>query len=373
MKKALITVHLGRHFKKFGHYDYQVLLDLGYEVHIASNFKDDLDHFFDDRVIKHQVDFQRNPFSFKNIVAYKQLKLLLNSNSYDLIHTQSPSGGVVTRIAHMNSSNKHKSKLLYTPHGYHFYKGSPKYYWYIFYNIEKFLLKVTDFVITINEEDYNITIGRMGCKTNKVYKIPGVGVDTNKFTPVNNYEKLSLRRKYGFEENDFLLISIGEFITRKNQIELIRSLESNKNDQIKMLLIGTGRNEESLKKLVMEKNLSNKIIFLGQRSDIRELLQLADIIISSSKQEGLPLSILEGMATGLPIVVSDSRGNRDLVKNNGWIYKNGTEDSLIKLVTILKNDKRKYLEFSQNSRKNSLDYSLENVQKIMKKIYSEIY
>lgn len=374
LKKVLITVHLGRHFRKFGHYDFEVLLNLGYEVHVASNFSDELDFFEDSRVIKHQIDFDRNPFGKSNIRAYKQLKKLLSSNSFDIIHTQSPSGGVVTRLAYMRSSTKNDTKLVYTPHGYHFYKGAPFYYWLLFYPIEKFLLKGTDYLITINDEDYKITVDKMGMEKNKVFKIPGVGVDIKKFSPVSIEKKLELKEKHGLNKSDFVLISVAELINRKNQQLLIENLKKINDKNIKLLLVGTGENECMLKKKTEKLNLQDQVFFLGQRKDVGELLQLSDVFVSASKQEGLPLSVLEGMASGLPLIVSDVRGNRDLIfqNKNGVIIKRKSESfdkEILRFFYMSQSNLKKRGEYNLNIIEK---YSIENVQRQMKIIYENI-
>ncbi len=371
MARVLITVHLGRHFRIFGHYDYQVLLKLGHEVHIAANFKDEIDHFDDPGVIKHQIDFVRNPFSLGNIRAYRQLKELLDSTHFDLIHTQSPSGGAITRLAAKKTRTK-GTKVLYTAHGFHFYSGAPKKNWLIYYNIEKLLGNITDCIITINDEDFCISKKMLPVKD--IRYIHGVGIDLGKFRPQELALKERIRDDYNYSKEDFVLIYVGELSYRKHQDLLIHAVNLLKDEipKIKLLLVGQGKLMDEYKSLVHTLNLHKYVQFLGYRKDVPNLMMLADIAVSSSRQEGLPLNILEAMATGLPIIATDCRGNRDLVINeeNGYIVPindhEGFADAVLKMYQS--NELRE--KFGKKSIELVGKYSLSSVVSEMEDIYS---
>jgi glycosyltransferase EpsD len=371
MARVLITVHLGRHFRIFGHYDYKVLLDLGHEVHIAANFNDEIDNFEDPRVVKHQIGFVRNPFSPGNIKAYRQLKELLSSIHFDLIHRQSPSGGAITRLA-ARKSRKNGAKVMYTAHGFHFYKGAPKKNWLIYYNIERLLGHITDCIITINDEDYNLAHKMFPGKD--IRYIHGVGIDLDKFRPQDAETKEKNREKYNYSKDDFILIYVGELSYRKHQDLLIYAINilKDKIQNVKLLLVGQDKLMEEYKTLVNKLGLQEYVEFLGYRKDVANLLMMADVAVSSSRQEGLPLNILEAMATGLPVVATDCRGNRDLVANeeNGYIIPLNDYESFAEAIIKIyqSNDLRE--RFCNKSTELVKKYSLNNVRSEMEEIYS---
>lgn len=372
MAKVLVTAHLGRHFRIFGQSDYKVLLDMGYEVHIAANFNNQIDRFDDKNVIKHQIDFDRNPFSKQNIRALKQLKILLDKESFDLIHCQSPSGGAITRLAAKNTRKK-GTKVLYTAHGLHFFEGAPKKNWLIYYNFEKILGHYTDCIITINEEDYNNAKEKL--KIKDVRHVQGVGIDLEKFKPQTKEKKLVLRKEYGYKEDDFILIYVGELSYRKNQdmaIEVINRLKD-KIPNIKLILVGTGELKEKYEEKVKKLNIDKNVEFLGYRKDICNLMALSDICIPTSRQEGLPVNIMEAMATGLPLVVTNCRGNRDLIKNNknGYIVDLDDIEGFKKAIENLYKSPNIREAFRENSISVIKNYSIDNISLEMKKIYSE--
>ena len=371
MAKVLVAVHLGRHFRIFGQSDYKVLLDMGHEVHIAANFNDEIDKFDHPDVVKHQIDFDRNPFSKQNLKAFNQLKELFSKEKFDLIHCQSPSGGAITRLA-AKKTRKRGTKVLYTAHGLHFFEGAPKKNWLMYYNFEKFLAKYTDGIITINGEDYNSAKEML--KINDVYHVHGVGIDLEKFTSQNKDNKLSIRNEYGYKKDDFILIYVGELSHRKNQDMAINVINKLKDriPNIKLLLVGDGDLKYKYKSSVKQLNLEKYVDFLGYRKDVNRLMMLSDIAISTSRQEGLPVNIMEAMATGLPLVVTNCRGNRDLVSNNenGYVieYYNTTNfsDSIVK---IFESDSLN-CRLSKSSLHSIGKYSIQKINKDMKLIYS---
>lgn len=103
---------------------------------------------------QYSISIARSPLNLKNIQAYKELKKLLLENNYDILHCHTPMGGVIGRLAARELWKKNKIKVIYTAHGFHFYKGAPLQNWILYYPVEKWLAKFTDVIVTINEEDY---------------------------------------------------------------------------------------------------------------------------------------------------------------------------------------------------------------------------
>lgn len=372
MAKVLVAVHLGRHFRIFGQSDYKVLLDMGHEVHIAANFNDEIDKFDHPDVIKHQVDFDRNPFSKQNIKALNQLKALFKKEYFDLIHCQSPSGGAITRLA-AKSTRKKGTKVLYTAHGLHFFKGAPKKNWILYYNFEKFLANYTDVIITINNEDYNLAKDKLNIKN--VQHVPGVGIDLNKFIAQDEKNKNELRYKYNYKEDDFILVCVGELGVNKNQDMAIDLVEQLKYEipNIKLLLVGRGKLEQSYRNKVKSLNLDDYIDFLGYRNDVENIMRLSDVAISMSRREGLPVNILEAMATGLPLVVTNCRGNRDLVKHNenGYVVELNDINSFKYFIQKIASSDQLKNKFKVKSLNNIENYSIKSIEKKMINIYNQ--
>lgn len=366
MKKALIVSTVSRQFYLFEQVNIAVLRRLGYEVHGAANFQDRNERLNEVSIIEHQVDFVRSPFSISNIKAYRQLKKLINDQQFDIIHAHSPVGGVIARLAAPKNVKK-----IYTAHGFHFFKGAPIMNWLLFYPIEKWLSKLTDVLITINQEDYSLAKSRFHMK--ELYQVEGVGVDYKKFQPVSEVEKQAKKEQLGFANYDQIMIYVGELSHRKNQQLLIKAMaEIHKSfPKAVLLLVGSGKLKKDYKELITRLGLGDCVKLLGFRNDIANLMQISDIAVSSSRQEGLPVNLMEALGTGLPLVVSNCRGNRDLIKNdyNGYLIpEENVELWISHLKNLLDNNDRQD-QFGQHSLSLSNRYSRENIEEVMYQIY----
>ena len=284
------------------------------------------------------IDLARSPFSFrKNYKAYKQLVQLIQSNQIDAIHCNTPIGGILGRLAGKKCKVK---KVIYQAHGFHFYKGAPKKNWLIYYPVEKWLAHYTDALITINREDYQLAQKKMKLRSGgKVYYVPGVGIDTSLYDCVDS-ERLEKRRSLGLHEGDIAIISTGDLIKRKNFEASIHAFAKMKVASAQYYICGEGPEKENLKKLAVELNVSDRVHFLGFRSDIKQLLAACDIFLFTSRQEGLSRSLMEAMASGLPCVASRIRGNTDLFEGieDGSLFEPDDIDSFSERLNSLAAD-----------------------------------
>lgn len=313
MKKILIVSTVSRQFYLFEEGNIEVLKSLGYEIHAAANFSDANERLDSLDIIRHHLNIERSPISFKNIKAYRQLKNLMRLEKFDAIHCHSPMGGVLARLA---AKSVGISPVIYTAHGFHFYKGAPFINWLVYYPVEKLLSRYTDILITINNEDYEKA---KKFKAKKVIHVPGIGVDTNKFNDVS-IDRDKKRKELGVDNNTVVLLSIGEMIKRKNHETALRAIAKVNCQDFLYLICGRGELENHLKNLAKSLGIEEKVHFLGFRNDIPEICVASDVFLFPSYQEGLPVSVMEAMSVGLPIICSKIRGNTDLVENGKGGY-----------------------------------------------------
>ena len=327
MKKVLFTATVDSHIELFHIPFLKFFKEEGYEVHVATNGDNKIPYC--DKKIK--ISFERSPFKFNNLKAIRKLRKVINEEKYDIIHTHTPMGSVVTRLA-AKEARKNGTRVIYTAHGLHFYKGAPIINWLLFYPVEKYLSKYTDTFILINKEDYELVKNKFKCKD--VNYVPGVGIDENKFNfKMTDIDKHNLRESLGLKDTDFVMIYPAELNKNKNQLLLIMAMEDlvKSNYSIHLLLPGKDSYNGYYHNLVKEKKLNNNVHFLGFRKDIPKLLTVSDIAVASSKREGLPVNIMEAMYVGLPVIATDCRGQRDLVKNNinGYLIPQDDENRFV--------------------------------------------
>lgn len=369
-RKILFCATVDFHFQKFHLPHMQWFQQQGWEVHVAANGTMQLP-YVDKQV---NLPIQRSPKSMANLAAYRQLKSLIVEERYDMIHCHTPMGGVIGRLAARKARKTWGTKVIYTAHGFHFYTGAPKPNWLIYYPIEKALSKLTDSLVTINEEDYRLALDRK-FKALGIHRVHGVGIDTDAYHPIHSLQRQVLRTEYQYAAEDFLLFYAAEFNKNKNQQLLIRALASMKHrmPSAKLLLAGDGVLLESCRQLAGELGVTERVDFLGYRNDIESLMKISDIAVASSYREGLPVNIMEAMACGLPIVASDNRGHRELVddRGNGYIVPADQHELFGLRMHALYQSKELYARMSKHSERKMESYNLQQVRMELQNIYSK--
>ena len=322
MKKALMVASVASMIDQFNMGNIAILEQLGYRVEVAANF-DQGSNTSPQRVaefkqeltaagrVYHQVDIPRSIFKVGSILrSLKQLKTLCNEEQYQLIHCHSPIGGVVARLA-ARKSRKKGTKVIYTAHGFHFYKGASLKNWLLFYPMERLCARITDLLITINQEDYDLAKRKM--KAAEVVYVPGIGVNTAAFSGEETDLK-ALREELGLNPEDKVVLSVGELSKRKNHKVVLEAIAKVPIPTVHYLICGIGPEEENLLNRARTLGFEKRLHLLGFRRDIPKLLALADVYAFPSLQEGLPVALMEAMAAGKAVVCSGIRGNRDLIE-----------------------------------------------------------
>lgn len=369
MKKALIISNITKKFQA-GHFSMITPLEeMGYEVHWAANLSEYQEDIKNAPCIVHQIDFIRNPLNPKNYKAYKQLMELLKREKFDVIHCQSPVGGVLGRICGKKAKVR---KIIYTVHGFHFYKGAPLINNTLYKMIEGFLARHTDALITINTEDYEYSKKMKFKKDGKSYYINGIGVDLKKDI-ICEETKEKLKNDLKIKNDNVICISVGELNKNKNQKVMIEAISNMNNRNIKLLLCGVGPEEKNLKDLCGKLEVENQVSFLGFRNDIKELLSISDIFILASHREGLSRSIMEAMTSALPCIVSNIRGNIDLIENEkgGYLINQRSLEELSDKIKILEN-KETRIRMGKHNEIKVQENGVENIKEKMREIYKEI-
>lgn len=372
MKKVLLTATVQSHIAQFHKPLINMLKQNGYEVHVAARDnlaeKNGLKLNEPDKVFN--IPFNRSPLSKSNVVAYKQLKQIINNTSYDVIHCNTPIGGIISRLA-AKRARKKGTKVFYTAHGFHFYKGAPKKNWMVYYPIEKWFARYTDKLITITKEDYELAKKRFNTK---VYHVHGVGANASRFFPYETDDIIKLRSEFGYTKDQLLLLCIGELNKNKNQSIVIKSMIKVKKEipEAKLILAGNGPMENELKDLVDKLNLKDNVKFLGYTIDLEKYINICNVVISASYREGLPLNIMEAMLCGKPVIVSKNRGHMELVKNQvtGYILDHFDADLVSLLIIKLSQRKEIRVKLGTNGIKLVEPFIINNVLEELKIIYN---
>ena len=377
MKKVLFITTISGFLQQFEMNDVNIVQELGYEVYYASNFYNPVYEMSREVLRKHnislhQIDIQKSPFNIlKNFKAWKQLRKVLQKEHIDVIHCHNPMGGVLGRLATIGI--KEKIHVIYTAHGFHFYKGAPVLNWLLYYPVELLLAKRTDKLITINDEDYKRAKKFRIRENGVVKKIPGVGVDTERFgRHIGEREKI--RKELDISENEFFILSVGELNANKNHQIIMHAIARLQDRNIRYGICGRGPAEEELRRLAIELGIEEQVTLYGFRKDIPRMLAAADCFAFPSKREGLGIAALEAMAAGIPMITSDCRGTREYMQHaiNGYVCKKGTVEEYMTAIYSMQISKEKCEMFAVACRKTAEKFDIKVTDKIMRQVYADL-
>ena len=376
-KRALMYASVASMLQQFNMENIRLLLEQGYVVDVACNLefgstitpekiaamKAELESL-GVRVI--HIPIPRKITAIGGIItSFRMSRQLMTQGEYSLIHCHSPIGGVLCRLANRFSGRYGKAKMIYTAHGFHFFKGAPLANWLIFYPLEWFCSRYTDTLITINHEDHDLAARQF--RAGQVAYVPGIGVDLEKYRPdsAGRAEKLA---ELGLNGADTILVSVGELSVRKNHEVVLRALARAQDPHYQYLICGLGPLKEQLDRLVEELGISDRVHFLGYRNDIAQILNIADIYVFPSLQEGLPVALMESMAAGKAAACSRIRGNTDLIEAKGGVLfdPRSVDDCADAIDKLLSADYRQMGRFNLEKIRG---FSRETVEKQMADLY----
>lgn len=345
----------------------KLLESMGYQVWLATNMDKEIpEELRGNRWVN--IDFSRNPFSRNSLRAAGQLKKLLRENQFHGIHCHTPVAAFLTRFVAGRLGQKN---IIYTAHGFHFYRGAPLKNWLEYYPLEWLAARWTDKLITINEEDYRNSLKLPLKERGKHYYIHGAGVNLARFRR-ENVVFTGFREKLGIGDRDFVLITIGEINDNKNQIQTLKALRELKGEgkNIKYIIVGQGPNRDRLEGYCRENGLEENVIFTGTLPPelIPEVIHMGDLVVSTSKREGLGLNLIEGIASGKPVIGTRNRGHREIIKEgiNGYFVEIGDSRELASLIRDLLEKRKKIIEGEGID-----EFSETLILQEMRKIYEE--
>ena len=349
----------------------EAALKLGYEVFLGINRKEpesiecDLPiKMFDSHTYRSLVSFTDNRIAMKNLAR------VIKNNNVEVIHCNTPIGGLIGRLCGKKCKVKH---VIYTAHGFHFFKGAPLINNLLYKTAERIMAHWTDAIITMNQEDYENAKKFKLKNGGKVYKVHGVGISLSKYDNLV-IDRISKRKELGLSNTDIVCISAGDLVPRKNYNIAIKSIYEAANPNLHYLICGEGPKKEKLELLVSRLGLSKQVHFLGYRNDVKELLAISDFFFFTSLQEGLSRSLMEAMALGLPVIASRIRGNVDLIEDGkgGFLCDPHSSSQFASAILKLLSNNELRSQMRETNLKKIKDYDISVVEKEIMEIYSNI-
>ena len=353
-----------------------IALEVGFEVEVVTNVpkhqlqeitrwnKQNAEHF-NNKVNFHHLIIPRNPMNVLGVLrAANKVKKILKEKQMNLVHAHTPAGGVVARLVALLSSNP-SLKVVYSAHGFHFYRGANLFSWMFFYPVERFLSRVTDLLITTNQEDYLLAKGKFHCE---VVKINGIGLDNEDChkpltkLPTNKKELVNI-------------ISVGELNKNKNHQLVLKALSHLNDVQWRYKILGEGPLRNTLISHANKLGIDEQVEFLGHVSNVHEHLNETDIFIMPSLREGLPVAMMEAMCSPSLIIASNIRGIVDLLDHGqgGYLFDPTNVDSLKNTLELALSQRDDWSKYKSHNKEHIKLFSNEVILLNLKKIYLGFY
>ncbi len=289
-------------------------------------------------------------YSLKNL---KKLREIIGN--YDIIHTHNSSPQFFAAIAAIGK----KVKLVTTEHN----TNNRRRNWPGFSIIDRWMYRQYDSIICISNKAEDNLRDFLKSDSKKITTIYN-GIDTSKFTNA----KASNELRSMMPEEGKAIVMVAAFRPQKNQDCLVNAMECLP-ENFHVFFAGIGERLNEVKALAAESTASERIHFLGRRSDIPELLKAADYIVLSSHYEGLSLSSIEGMSVGRPFIASDVDGLHEVVKDAGILFPDGDSEVLANEILCLENDHNEYMRVAEKCYSRASNFDIAK----MKDGYIEIY
>ncbi len=320
--------------------------------------------FYDQNIYRNIFDLKNNWKGFRRLC-----KILDRYPDIEIIHCNTPIGGVIGRLC----GKKYGKKVIYTAHGFHFYKGAPLLNRTIFKWMEQWMARYTDVLITINREDYEAAQKFSLKDGGRVVYIPGVGINSRVFDNVQ-VDPRSKKQEIGVPEDAHLCLGVGDLNDNKNVVTMIKTIAKSP-ESVHLALCGFGPLERKLRKLCKSLNVESRVHFLGFRKDVSELYKASDFLFMASKREGLPRTTMEAMCAGIPCLCSNIRGNVDLIDEGkgGFLVSPLDADGFAKAIVRLIYNPQLREEMGNYNREKVKAFDIEVVKSKMLEIYKSIW
>ena len=386
MEKHIAIIATTKDFLgKFERENVALLQQDGYIVHYITNMNEPA--YMPDGICLdipgihiHHIAIARSPFLFRqNARALRQLTGLLSQFPIQAIHCHTPVGGVLGRLAGRLFRGR-RLPVLYTAHGFHFYKGAPLLNRLLYHPVEWLLARYTDILVVINGEDRHSARRLPLRKGGRVWQIPGVGLDRNRFRPLPEEQRRLYRRQMGIGEAQFLLVSVGELNDNKNQrviLEALAKLREAGRDiaGIRYVVCGDGFYRQRMEAWIREMDLCGTVTLYGHCVHIPEILGCADAAAFPSKREGLGMAGLEALAVGIPLLAADNRGTREYMEHgkNGFVYRWDDAGGFAQgIETLRAMPKERRREMAEYCRRSAAPFDKACARAVMQEVYAEL-
>lgn len=322
-----------------------------------------------------EIEWSRNPLNPRNFMqSPRLLQELVDREKYDLVHVHTPVAAFITRYALRGLDSSVRPKVIYTAHGFHFYQGGPLFQNSIFLGLEKIAGNWTDYLVVINREDENMARRYGIVKKDRLIYIPGIGVDTKRYRPeaVPETEVMRVREKMGITSTMPMFLMVAEFNHGKRHRDALTAFARLGRPQVHLAFAGSGPLMEPMRQLAADLGISDRVQFLGFRSDVPTLIRASVATLLTSEREGLPRSVMESLCLGVPVIGTDIRGVRELLgEGRNLLVKVGDIEGLAQAMAWVLDHPKEALAMGLQGRNRMKSYDINHIISLHEMLYNK--
>ncbi len=287
--------------------------------------------------------------SFFDVVAWFRLTCFIRDFKPDLIITQLWFANTIGRIAGLFANAK--SIISFEQNVYDTVKTKKMFFadWYLQFFTTK--------IIAVSEAVKKSLI-RHHISESKIEVLHNC-VDLKKFSSAP--DRFVIRKEFNLPEKSFVYVFVGRLIHQKAVDVLIEAFKM-VDLETYLLIVGQGNNQESLMSQVSRNRLENRVLFAGVRTDVSKILASSDCFVLPSRHEGLPLILIEALASGVPVIVSDFEAAQEVIthEKNGLVVPRENISALAEAMIRVKNDPGLRAKLSLEAKKTAVHFSISN-------------
>ncbi len=349
---------------------------LGWRVDAVANGADECAECREAFDAVYTISWTRRPTDLVNLLsAPGEIRALVQSNGYDMVHVHDPIAAYVTRLALRYQRRTGRPLVVYTAHGFHFFQGGNVLRNTMFRILEEFAAGWTDALIVINREDHEAALRFCRLRPSAVTYAPGIGVDLRRYDPaaVRETAVTDVRIELGLEPSAQLLLMVAELNPGKRHADAIQALARAKRPDVVLALAGVGAMQSELEALVADLGLGSRVRFLGYRRDIEVLLAASYALILPSEREGLPRCVMEALCLERPVIATRIRGVSELVSaDTGVLVEVGDIDGLANAIGQLASEPDLAVAMGRRGRASMEKFDVKRVLELHEELYARL-
>lgn len=304
------------------------------------------------------IDMARELRPWRDLKALLQLYRLFRRRRFDVVHTHTVKAGLLGPLAGRLAG---VPVVLHTVHGLLFHDRMPRPKRWLFWLVERITASLADHLLSQSAEDVAVAVRSRLCRPPKISYL-GNGIDVRRFSPDSTgAARARLRREFGFNDSDFVVGCVARLVYEKGCAEIFAAAErlTSRHSEIKFLLIGPQESDQNDAVSARQIDLLSRrgtVVFAGWRADMPQCYAAMDLFLLPSHREGVPRACMEAAAMERPVVASDIRGCREVVRHDqtGFLVPLKDVSAIVRAIETLAGDRAQAAAMGRRGRQHIL-------------------